>query len=308
MQYSLSMINDKLYFLITTQKVASTWVLKYYNTINFPNQPPGLEELYNPNLYWNEKGERWEISPRKKGESKHLDKFHKDALSTFNNWIDGKLTKDVVILIREPNRRWESAFIQDYLKGFFHSWEQHVGYNMRTILKSSKFSKPEILEAWTDNPYNFSSNGLNDLLNNPTVNNQKFNLQCEGVKVLIKEYLLQAMNDSHHIWTHHNKLYHTIILQLLYEIKEKNNVRIIDIDKSSLQNAMNKYEVGNSDFDHGIHNQAGLYRKLLREVLHHEIQTYPEFENFGIKLTSQLQSEIHSYNILSKYRDKNFDI
>ena len=201
MQLSLSMLNDKLYFLITTQKVASTWVLKYYNQKNFPNQPPVLDELYNPNLEWDDRKHIWKVSKRddvEGGES--FSKEHNDALSTFNKWLKGKITKDIIILIRDPQLRWQSAFIQDYIRGFFQQGHNNFNFNMRTILRSSKFSTSDIYQAWIDNPYDLSGNNIHHPEDLPGFSDEKFNLQCEGVKVLIKEYLVEVMNDTHHIW------------------------------------------------------------------------------------------------------------
>lgn len=316
MQLSLSMLNDKLYFLITTQKVASTWVLKYYNEKNYPNQPPVLDELYNPNLEWDDKKEIWKVSKRgdvngyldgDKNETELFSKEHNDALSTFNKWLKGKITKDIIILIRDPQVRWESAFIQDYIRGFFQQGHNNFNFNMRTILRSSKFSTSDIYQAWIDNPYDLSGNNIHHPEDIKGYQEDKFYLQCEGVKVLMKEYLVEVMNDTHHIWFNHNKLYHTLLLQILSEIKDKNNIKIIDIDKSNLEKVMNKYEVGASQ-GYGRHNQSGILRKLLREVLNDEIQGSPELQDFGAKLHSKLKFEQNSYNLLSKYRDKNFDI
>lgn len=308
MQLSLSLLDDKLYFLITTQKVASTWVLKYYNKKNYPNKPPVLDELYSPQLYWDEKKEKWVISTQGDVDIKDLDfsKEHLDALSTFNKWINGKITKDVIILIRDPQLRWQSAFIQDYIRGFFQQGFNNFNFNMRTILRTSKFSNGDIYKAWIDNPYNLSGNNIHHPEDIVNYQEEKFNLQCEGVKVLMKEYLVEVMNNTHHIWQNHNKLYHTLLLQILSEIKSKDNVKIIDIDKSNIEKVMNKYEVGAST-GYGRHNESGVLRRLLREVINDEIQGDNVLCNFGSIIHSKLRFEQNSYNLLLKYRDKNFD-
>jgi len=307
MQLSLSLLNDKLYFLITTQKVASTWVLKYYNKKEAPNQPPIIDELYSPNITWDETKEKWTIDLNENNQDGAFSKHYNDALSTFNNWLNGKVTKDVIILIRNPQSRWESAFIQDYIRGFFQQGHNNFNFNMRTILRSSKFSTSDIYQAWIDNPYDLSGNNIHHPEDLPGFSDEKFNLQCEGVKVLIKEYLVEVMNDTHHIWNNHNKLYHTLLLQILSEIKDKNNIKIIDIDKSNLEKVMNKYEVGASD-GYGRHNQSGILRTLLRDVLNNEIQGHPDLNMFDTKLHSNLMFEQNSYNLLLKNRDKSFDI
>jgi len=116
---NLSIHSEEDVLIITIDKIASSFIREYYEYNSYQDLPPNIhlpKFVINPSELVGHKHEYLTNIPS--------DTTNEKLISTIKNvelFLKQEFTKDILILIRNPWKRFISAFIQDYIKPLFNN-------------------------------------------------------------------------------------------------------------------------------------------------------------------------------------------
>jgi len=254
--FTLYVYDAKMYMLITSTKMASTYLMNYYNQIDTPVEQNLFQINYTPTDGWLADP----LNDSLKDSSAHIN------LTQFLN--KGSIKKDVIILIRDPWSRFLSAFIEDYIKplfldrGSFHllgsllleSGPNCPGFEESEIEEYKKnWNTPQIFEdLHPDESTDFGEHHL------------KYTGELMNV-IYALTYRRLSQYDFKVFQVNHNK-YHSLISNILNTSKQK-NLLIVDIDKYKIDTLLNKYEIGITKNTSELWYSAKGMKQVLKKVL-----------------------------------------
>lgn len=267
----ISVHNQKHCLVITTQKIATQYLDRFFNDISPSNfKVRRLEHKWSIDIDDTLANENSQI------------KKHYDGIDLF---LNGKLNKDVIILIRDPWIRFKAALHEDYIKPFTTASNRNIIQLLGMIILKSNQNYSS-LKNWIDNRYMDTINGRwNDNEDEEFIN---------SLTEIYKELILIWWITDYSIQDGHNRPYHDLILRILLNNPNKQKVKIFDIDKVNLNEVLSKYSVGRKKVDN--QNIGGLGKKILSDLL----DDSHEFSDIKTKVITMLDTEIQSYLTLSE--------
>ena len=270
-QNEISVHNQKHCLVITTQKIATQYLDRFFNDISPSNfKVRRLEHKWSIDIDDTLANENSQI------------KKHYDGIDLF---LNGKLNKDVIILIRDPWIRFKAALHEDYIKPFTTASNRNIIQLLGMIILKSNQNYSS-LKNWIDNRYMDTINGRwNDNEDEEFIN---------SLTEIYKELILIWWITDYSIQDGHNRPYHDLILRILLNNPNKQKVKIFDIDKVNLNEVLSKYSVGRKKVDN--QNIGGLGKKILSDLL----DDSHEFSDIKTKVITMLDTEIQSYLTLSE--------
>ena len=219
------------------------------------------------------------------------------GLEKLQNVFNGKERgTELLVLTRNPLKRYISALNQDFIKPVFISNIGTQGYlniMLEYIIKDG--------ESYINFPYTKEERMSRYLELTSTRALHDVQINDEYIKSLPKEYLeficfniitRILSRPNYEIFKGHNGEWNKPLLQLLNFIKNPKQIRVIDIDTQNLSAALSKYEIGTKSLD-PIHTSKNI-TPLLEKIVS------------TLDIEEALDKEILSHNILKlKWGDKN---
>lgn len=210
---------------------------------------------------------------------------------------DYSIDKEIVILIRNPWKRYISAFIQDYIKPmiihtsptdnlFFNFiFNDDFMYNKHKIDIKNKKTYIDVFRKYVENrKINFNRVVVDDITR-------------EVIEFLIKSIILiDSDNTRDYSNGDHFYFHHTPILELIQDANI--NPKIIDIDECNLSYELSKYEKTPKKLDkyHSSNELTDIFTNLEGSTL---------FDEYKKNIQKELQHEIDSYN---KLKNLNYNL
>lgn len=256
-QSRIKWYDTKYALILTTEKVASTYLLHYFKDYIITAENDEYNESIDiPNLTF-----EWDITKSKAGkwtiqhdsnlkDDDFLDKKNK----TIDLFLKGKLKKDVIILIRNPWERFVSGFLQDYLKPIYTNPITFF-FIGTTIL--DKDEDTSMYDWWIKNK-SIIENVSND---NEWPEDIIF-VKC--LNYIFKNIIKQWFESGSNVFFGHNSPYHIKLLHLLFNIKNRDTIKIFDIDTADLDTIFGKYFPGGKIM--GKKHVTGRYKDILNSV------------------------------------------
>lgn len=207
-----------------------------------------------------------------------------NANDSFNKLINGKLSKDIIVVIRNPIKRFLSAFHEDYISPIkdLNVFKLFGGLLLNS--KSIDMDKARLCEIKSHiNNMDISLlNSQDSDINEDLINYLDRDTLNLIASILLKEYSIKKFP----IWYNHNTPYHSTLLPFINDLN--NNVIIVDIDEQNLSNQLNVYE-----------DNPRLLKKLNKSTAMSNSLNYVFNERMNNEfILAELQNEILSYNIL----------
>lgn len=271
--------HGKMVMVLTTLKIATQFLNEWFHTTPF-----------DVNVSFNKDGSC--IFQNQDGTVD--DKSIKQLQKIFNGRERGI---ELVVLTRDPLKRFISAFNQDYIKPIFRykASTAHLNIMMEYIIKDNHsyvnfpYTKEERMAQYLELHRNRK---LHDVQTN---DDYIQSMSKEYLEFLCFNIITRVTSDAdYEVFKSHNGEWNTPLLQLLSFVKDSNVVRVIDIDNQNLSAALSKYEIGTKTLD-PIHTSKNI-GPILQDV----------FKKTHRNINELLQTEILSYTILkNKWGDKN---
>lgn len=203
---------------------------------------------------------------------------------------------ELLVLTRDPLKRYVSAINQDYIKPIFKSNNAsavHTQIMMEYIFKDTT--------SYINFPYTPEERMGRYLEIYRNRQHSDVQTNDDYIKAFPKDYLeflcfnvisRVISQPNYEVFRGHNSEWNTPLLQILNFVKNKNQIRVIDIDNQNLSAALSKYEIGTKSLD-PIHTS-----KNLKPIITKIINT--------LDIGDEFNSELLSYNILKlNWGDKN---
>ena len=270
------------YLLITNQKMASTFLSKYFYDIYQKN---GL-----PHFSINDEMDIWSDS-----------ESDTDSLTKIFN---GEIDKKIIIITREPLERYISALTQDVWQPIhIYSKSQHYILYLQNIIKKYL---PEELDTFSNDINNFLQyKEIEDLLFDHEIGPMG-QIREAIIKRLLRALLYKHFNNNTSFWGGHRKLYDSIIHILISNINKQKkflwkipNIQVFNLTEYSrgetLVEFMNYHYKKNYRFSNRKDNDNSIINKWTYEILNGEFK-----ENLS-RIKESLLIEIISYKSLCKY-------
>jgi|TARA_B100001094_G_scaffold319516_1_gene364449 hypothetical protein len=268
----LSIHNQKHCLVISTQKIATQYLDRFFNDISPSNFK--VRKVEN----------KWSIDiddDPMVNENSQIKK-HYDGIDLF---LNGKLDKDVIILIRDPWIRFKAALHEDFIKPFTRADNRNIIKLLGMIILKSNQNYSSLKNWIADGYMDVGDDSWNDNEDEEFIN---------SLTEIYKELILTWWISNYSIQDGHNRPYHDLILRILLNNPNKQKVKIFDIDKVNLNEALSKYSVGRKTVD--IQNPGGLGKKILTDLL----DDSREFSDIKTQVITMLDTEIQSYLTLSE--------
>lgn len=272
--------SSKMVMVVTTLKIATQFLNVWFS------KPP-FEVQAN---FRSDGSVNFVLSKNKSDEAvKGVEKLQK----VFNGKERGT---ELLVLTRNPFKRYISALNQDFIKPVFKSnigTQSYMNVMLEYIIKDG--------ESYVNFPYTKEERMSRylELTRNRVLHDVQIN--DEYIKSIPKEYLeficfniitRILSTPNYEIFKGHNGEWNTPLLQLLNFIKNPKQIRVIDIDTQNLSAALSKYEIGTKSLD-PIHTSKNITPLLEKIIL-------------ALNTEDMLNEEIISHNILKlKWGDKN---
>lgn len=287
---NLSIHSEEDVLIITIDKIASSFIREYYEYNSYQDLPPNIHLP------------KFVISPSELVGHKHeyltnipSDTTNEKLISTIKDvelFLKQEYTKDVLILIRNPWKRFISAFIQDYVKTLFNN--QFPAKNMfsmflRNNLEYSKSYK-EKMEIWKKYDYLFRD--IEHENPEPVANIKPL------IKIFLKEMLISYSNFADNLNEGHNASYHAPILRLITSMNPNSKIKILDISDDNLEGELRKYKFKSNWIDGNKFHTSNFYSKMVYDLINEE----KELKDFEQTIKNRMSNEIDAYNILYNKR------
>jgi len=203
--------------------------------------------------------------------------LHNDLLNIENvqkDWDDlcnNKIKKDVIILFRDPFKRYVSAFAQDFIKDFMFQpykkeeipWWQDPSVTGNNI-KSNKQSHPYLIGFLMES--GFSQSDIDsylqyELINGaPKRNSNERKIFTKIMTLLFRNYFKLSMSNYRHYRTYITQ--HIVLFNSLGNSKSK--VKFINIDKTNFGEYLSQYD---ERFNSNKNNDSSPVNEILEEVI-----------------------------------------
>ena len=272
--------SSKMVMVVTTLKIATQFLNTWFDKTAFEVQAN----------FRSDGSVNFVLSKNKSDEAvKGVEKLQK----VFNGKERGT---ELLVLTRNPFKRYISALNQDFIKPVFKSnigTQSYMNVMLEYIIKDG--------ESYVNFPYTKEERMSRylELTRNRVLHDVQIN--DEYIKSIPKEYLeficfniitRILSTPNYEIFKGHNGEWNTPLLQLLNFIKNPKQIRVIDIDTQNLSAALSKYEIGTKSLD-PIHTSKNITPLLEKIIL-------------ALNTEDMLNEEIISHNILKlKWGDKN---
>jgi len=272
-------VSDTKFCVIINHTKIGTQYVRTFNHAEKRAHEPDTE--FNVTLQFNKDGvSDWKIETG--GEitkSHHLADY--DAL---NNFLNGTITKDVIILIRNPYERFISAFNQDFIKSLWNFNNDYLYFLGMSIL--SKDKKDERLYSWW-----IKNRQMVQQYCIPNWERQMGidEMYMECISAIIKSIIYSWKEATYPIDYKHNNSYHPTIVSMVFN--NKNKYKIFDIDNTDMNDVFGKYLVGNTSL--GKPNESNYTKQIVSDIINDdkELKQYIMF---------QLNLETMAYNSLKQ--------
>lgn len=204
--------------ILTRQKVGTSYIRSYFDLDSTPAFEINL--LDNKfTLTTNPKGLEWERKFKQHGDS-------------FDNFLNtNNFNKDVLVFIRNPRKRFTSAFIQDFVKEYLQPSECTLLETFGQIIL-----KDDDLDWWIKNRtviHRFAGDKDNKL------NHSSRLYEC--LEKLIDSIILGYINGKYEINSLHNGPYLQLLVSILNSNKNTDRVKIYDIDEININDILLQY-------------------------------------------------------------------
>lgn len=267
-QNQLCVHNQKHCLVLTTQKIGTQFLNHFFNddsstnfklTKNEKKWSVDFEGISNPATEYSEKIEN-----------------HRLGLKSF---LNGKVNKDVIILIRDPWTRFKSALHEDFIKIFTRSQNRNHIKLLGTYILNSK-NNVKKLDNWVVNDYMDEIDSWND-----NTSNEFRECLIEIYKGLIDSWWL----SNYSIQDGHNRPYHELICNIVLTTPNKKNIKIFDIDRVDINDILTKYSVGIKNIEYK--NSGGIGKEIINQLLDNSV----EYKDMKSQILKMLHQETQSY-------------
>ena len=269
--------NTKFFLVINTVKIGTQYV-KAFN--QHESGTPNQDNIFNLELIKKPDDFVWNLRPPN---SAHENDSNYKALDSF---LNGTIKKDVIILIRDPFERFISAFNQDFIKPIFHDV-----YNLQSIglsiLKSD--GNQSLYDWWLTNNLAY----LDTIPDLKTSNDFSYDDLDKTFKLciesIIKSVIISWAESKCDVNYNHNIYYHPIIVNMVFE--NKNKFKIFDIDDVDMNDIFCKYLAGIQSI--GSPNASNFIKRIISDIFNNN-----DMLNSYVK--KRLKREYMAYGSLKK--------
>ena len=296
----LKIYDTKYALIITSEKIASSYLNKFFRNEFIQSDTDGdgmglsisLPQLKFDYTFDASNVGKWDVDIGGSTDESILKKSENLKL-----FINGKLKKDVIILIKNPWKRFVSAFTEDYLKSIIINNHPHVLFQYgASCLKKDK----ELYDWWI---YNKSLINRFKMLQQTTPETKELSSDenfYKCIRYIIHDILMNWHNFNTNIFDGHNSMYHSKILHILFNIKNRNKIKIFDIDCNDLDKVFSKYTIGTKSL--GKVHTSGYFRNILESILNDETSVKLKEE-----ILNNIEHELASYFNLKTIESKQND-
>jgi hypothetical protein len=263
--------------ILTRQKIGTQFVRTFFHDdLNKNLIPPEID--ITPAYNITRLDDKFEIE-KKFPQIDFSEKFdyHLESFDKFLNTAD--FDKDVIILIRNPWKRFVSALIQDFIKPF-------IGPNNSRILEvfGQVILTKDELDWWINNRHEIDKFILDqDRLETPP---DKF-IEC--FEKIVEKIIEGWYNGKYPILSLHNGEYLSVIESILKAAPNLNKVNIFDIDEVDLNDVFSKYRTNSEKIEK--QNVSNILTDITLRVL-------DKLDIIKDMIVSELKSEAITYNNL----------
>lgn len=266
--------------VITKQKIGTQFIRSvFHEELTMNLVPPEFD--ITPAYIINKVDGKFEIKQKYPPQINYSEKFnyHLESFYKFLNKSD--FDKDVVILIRDPWKRFVSALIQDFIKPFTSINNSRIIEVLGQVILSE-----DKLTWWINNRNEIDAFTKDeDRLQIPS---DKF-IECFEC---IVEYILEGWyRGNYPTFSLHNGEYLYAIELILKSNPNSNKVKIFDIDEVDLNNVFSKYK---TNYEKKPKQNSS---NILTEIT---LRALTKFDNIKDKIISDLNSETIVYNKLKQ--------
>ena len=266
--------------IISTTKIASTSIRDFYGYDEYSS-------IHLPCFNLDYIDGKWNVKIQDFNLDNGIDNIPKqiiDANDSFNKLVNGELSKDIIIVIRNPIKRFLSAFNEDFVTPILNINRFKLFGSLLLNTPSINMDKARLYEL---------RNHINDMgvsyigvSHNQTQSDLTDSLDKDVLDLIASIMLTEYSTKKFPIWSVHNTPYHSTLLPFINDLNA--NITIVDIDESDLSNYLNLYE----------DNPKKLNRLNISSVMGKSL-TYAFNERINNDfILHELQNEILSYNIL----------
>jgi len=284
MRHLLSCHSAENLLIITGPKIASSYIRDYYRIWNYGH-------LTDVTIFM-EGDLKHSVSINDKNKSSN--NVNDDFTKLFNNELD----KDVLILIRNPYKRWVSAFVQDFIKTWFEINTVYIKFFLEIVLKYESI-QPHLLKEFRTFNIQYDKYPFKEYNGDDRLIEESFKY-TPYIKVFIRgiltNYIQMLQSNQLRFWDNHNSLYHSVIDAIVR--KKKANYRIIDIDEMNLNSVLDLYKPANSSrtkMNLLKKNEGTYFTEIVKDLM-----DTPRFKNTEVFINKLLRTEIDSYEFLKK--------
>jgi len=230
----------------------------------------------------------------------------------FENILSGMNKKDILILFRDPFKRYVSAFGQDYIKDFLwpttdgkaHNWWENPllhGGNINSAQKSHPFLKGFLLQS------GFTSDQINSYLDYdlikgaPKTTDDVYRVFIKIYQLLFRNYFKISMTYYRHYrpyLPHHLSFFKSLG-------NSQSKVKFLNIDDFNFSNYLNKYD---KRFDLKKHHDSSSINEMIESVVIAEMKENTEVSNYiNFILSYEYTAYYELYNTHKKHIIENID-
>lgn len=279
MRQVLSCHSTENLLIITAPKIASSYIRDYFKLWKDGKHTTDVSISIDPEI-------RYHI--RTNDTTKLVE-------NDFKKLFKEELDKDVLILIRNPYKRWVSAFAQDYIKTWFELDKNLTQFLLEIVLKHETI-QPHLLKEFRKFNINYDKYPFVEWNGDPELKIESLKyvhyIKLFTTSILIN-YVQMLQSNQIRFYDNHNSCYHPLVENLIRS--KKANFRILDIDEMDLKSILDLYQLDNSIPKMNLlkRNEGTYFTEIIKDLM-----VTPKFINAENFINKMLRPEMESYSFL----------
>jgi len=283
MKDTISCHSTENLLIITAPKIASSYIRDYFKI-------------------WKDGFHTTDVDIEIAGDIKHRVRTNNTTSlveSDFKKLFNNELDKDVLILIRNPYKRWVSAIVQDFIKTWFELDKSLSNFMWEIVLKKETI-QPHLLKEFRKFNIRYDKYPFKEFNGDEELKLQSLKY-IPYIKIFTKSILINyiQMLKANKLRFHdnHNSVYHSLVEALVR--KRNANFIIIDIDEIDLKSVLDLYQPEGEEVKLNFlkRNEGSYFTEIVKDLM-----LTPEFKNAENLIDKMLKPEIDSYSFLQNVK------